>query len=106
MLDLTNFITEHPGGKKALVNYVNKDITDILFKVYPHKKDTILKVLERYKIGTLLTRDRKRTTTPPPNFHEKSILKEKKKVCFDKDVTDKTEVEKRPKSKKKIKKTS
>jgi cytochrome b involved in lipid metabolism len=38
VLDLTHFMGEHPGGKKALTNYVYKDITDIIFSVYPHKK--------------------------------------------------------------------
>jgi cytochrome b involved in lipid metabolism len=38
VLDLTRFMTEHPGGKKALDNYVYKDITDTVFTVYPHKR--------------------------------------------------------------------
>lgn len=53
VLDLTDFIQVHPGGKKALLNYTFKDITDILFKVYPHKKETTLAVLHKYRIGTL-----------------------------------------------------
>lgn len=53
VLDLTDFIQFHPGGKKALLNYTNKDITDILFKVYPHKKETTLDILLKYRIGTL-----------------------------------------------------
>lgn len=27
VLDLSEFILRHPGGKKALANYINKDIT-------------------------------------------------------------------------------
>ena len=38
VLDLTRFMNEHPGGKKALANYVFKDITDTVFTVYPHKR--------------------------------------------------------------------
>ena len=81
MLDLTEFIPLHPGGKKALANYINKDITEILFKVYPHKKEHTLKILNRYAIGAI------RDNTPL----KKTILnvnlsadppKYKKRVCF------------------------
>ena len=53
VLDLTDCIQLHPGGKKALLNYTNKDITDILFKVYPHRRETTLALLSKYRIGTL-----------------------------------------------------
>lgn len=43
----------HPGGKKALENYIFKDITDILFRVYPHKKEETLSKLAKYKIGEI-----------------------------------------------------
>lgn len=56
---MTDFIQLHPGGKKALINYTNKDITDILFKVYPHKKENTLNLLNKYKIGTLSDRPKK-----------------------------------------------
>jgi len=39
VLDLTEFSIQHPGGKKALANYIFKDITDILFNVFPHKRE-------------------------------------------------------------------
>lgn len=38
VLDLTKFMNTHPGGKKALSNYLLKDITDTVFAVYPHKR--------------------------------------------------------------------
>lgn len=38
VLDLSAFMNQHPGGKKALMNYINKDITAILFTVFPHKR--------------------------------------------------------------------
>jgi cytochrome b involved in lipid metabolism len=43
----------HPGGKKALANYINKDITEILFKIYPHKREHTLKILQRYAVGEI-----------------------------------------------------
>ncbi len=45
VLDLTDFIPQHPGGKKAIINYLGKDVSSILFNVYPHNRDTTLKVL-------------------------------------------------------------
>lgn len=53
VLDLTNFMSIHPGGKKALINYLNKDITNIIFTVYPHKKEKTLNILTRYVIGKI-----------------------------------------------------
>ena len=29
---------DHPGGLKAIKNYIYKDITNIIFDVYPHHK--------------------------------------------------------------------
>jgi len=70
----------HPGGKKALINYINKDITHIIFTVYPHPKETTLKTLKKYVIGYIPERDmrqqrseRKRSVTP---------IRDKKRVCF------------------------
>ena len=53
VLDLTNFMNEHPGGRKALTNYVYKDITDIIFSVYPHKKEPTLIKLLSYTVGKI-----------------------------------------------------
>ncbi len=41
----------HPGGVKAIKNYVYKDITNIIFLVFPHQKDTTLPKLMKYQIG-------------------------------------------------------
>lgn len=38
VLDLSQFIFDHPGGVKAIKNYLNKDITNILFQVYRHNR--------------------------------------------------------------------
>lgn len=50
---MSEFILRHPGGKKALANYINKDITEILFKVFPHKKEHTLKILFTFIIGSI-----------------------------------------------------
>jgi hypothetical protein len=71
----------HPGGKKALANYLDKDITKIIFTVYPHNKETTLKTLMKYVIGKISEEEirlrqkvnRSRSVTP---------LKDKKRVCF------------------------
>jgi hypothetical protein len=78
----------HPGGKKALSNYVFKDITDIIFTVYPHKKESTINTLLSYVVGKIPPADMKqnvkieRQTTP---------TKEKKKVCFIKNYVEKKE---------------
>lgn len=51
VLDLTHFATIHPGGKKVLEPYIFQDVTDNLFTIYPHKKETTLPLLNRYIIG-------------------------------------------------------
>lgn len=38
VVDLTDFLRIHPGGRKSLENFIYRDVTDLLFKVYPHKK--------------------------------------------------------------------
>lgn len=38
VLDLTTFADQHPGGRKALANYAGKDITNVIFTVYPHNQ--------------------------------------------------------------------
>lgn len=81
MLDLTDFIYEHPGGKKALSNYYYKDITDILFSVFPHKPEKTLPVLEQYVVGVLPPHEAgKHSKTDRTS----SPAKEKKRVCFKK----------------------
>ncbi len=56
VLDLTTFAKVHPGGKKALKNYVYKDITHLLFTIYHHKRE-ILQTLNKYVIGSILGAD-------------------------------------------------
>lgn len=51
VLDLTQFAAIHPGGKKVLEPYIFQDVTDNLFTIYPHKKETTLTLLNRYIIG-------------------------------------------------------
>ena len=51
VFDLNNFCRFHPGGSKAIEPYKNKDITDILFRIFPHPHAQTLKTLNRYLIG-------------------------------------------------------
>jgi cytochrome b involved in lipid metabolism len=53
VLDLTDFIHSHPGGVKAIKNYVYKDITNILFEVYPHQKVNTLARLMKFQVGLI-----------------------------------------------------
>jgi len=82
VLDLTNFMEIHPGGKKALTNYLNKDITNIVFTVYPHKKETTHSTLIKYVIGKIPEEDMRQhpKTTRPRTL---TPVKEKKKVYFE-----------------------
>ena len=57
VLDLSNFMSIHPGGKKALTNYLNKYITNIIFTAYPHSKEKTLKTLMKYVIGKIPEED-------------------------------------------------
>ena len=85
VLDLTHFMSEHPGGRKALNNYVFKDITEIIFVVFPHKREPTLKILLSYVIGKIPPLEMKqpakieREVTPSKESKE---AKDKKKVCF------------------------
>lgn len=51
VFDLTDFVRIHPGGRKSLDNYIYKDVTDLLFTVYPHKKETTMPALNQYIVG-------------------------------------------------------
>lgn len=53
VLDLTDFMVDHPGGMKGIKNYVFKDITNIVFEVYPHPRDTTLSKLMRFQVGII-----------------------------------------------------
>lgn len=50
VLDLTDFLDKHPGGSKAIQHYRNKNISKILFQVYPHSPYT-KSLLMLYSIG-------------------------------------------------------
>lgn len=50
---MTDFQRIHPGGKKALENYIYSDVSDLLFAVFPHKKETTEPSLLRHKIGII-----------------------------------------------------
>ena len=82
VLDLSNFMEIHPGGKKALTNYLNKDITNIIFTVYPHKRETTLSTLIKYVIGRIPEEDMRQQPkiTRPSTM---TPIKEKKKVNFE-----------------------
>ena len=60
VLDLTKFQNIHPGGKKALSNYIYKDISDTVFSVYPHSKEHTTKILLTYAIGKIPTGETKK----------------------------------------------
>jgi cytochrome b involved in lipid metabolism len=81
VIDLTDFIGIHPGGRKSLDNYIYQDITDQLFTVYPHRKEATLAALNKYIIGLNTTIHYKKKNEK----ENKSIAKDsqsKRKVCF------------------------
>ena len=86
VLDLTKFQYVHPGGKKALANYVYKEVTDILFTVYPHKKEPTLNILLSYAIGKIPQEDMKQSSKVERQI---TPTKQKKKVCFAQNSTKK-----------------
>ena len=53
VLDLTEFATVHPGGKRSLESYIYKDITQTLFKIYPHNREKTLQRLSQFVIGSV-----------------------------------------------------
>lgn len=57
VLDLTDFIAIHPGGRKSMDNFIFKDTTELLFTVYPHRKEPTLATLNKYIIGINTTHD-------------------------------------------------
>jgi cytochrome b involved in lipid metabolism len=78
VMDVTEFIHSHPGGKKALINYIYKDVTATLFKVYKHDRQNTLATLKKYIIGRLTPRDRSKGDS----HKQPSNSKPKKRVCF------------------------
>ena len=49
--DITNFMSEHPGGKQILMNVAGKDATEYFEEL--HNPKVLKEVAEDYKIGTL-----------------------------------------------------
>jgi cytochrome b involved in lipid metabolism len=78
-MDVTEFIHSHPGGKKALINYIYKDVTDTLFKVYNHDRNNTLETLKHYIIGRLSPKENPHRDSYPK---QPSKSKPKKRVCF------------------------
>ena len=82
-------MNQHPGGKKAITNYQNKDITNILFTVFHHKKETTLNTLMKFSIGRILLQDIKtnlkseRSKTPTPIKDNNKIFLESKVLAKD-----------------------
>jgi cytochrome b involved in lipid metabolism len=51
VLDVTNFLSEHPGGKKVIMIYAGKDATEEFNMM--HQKDVIEKYAPEVVIGRL-----------------------------------------------------
>jgi len=91
VVDLTDFVNKHPGGKKAISNYFYKDITDILFSVYPHKSEQTLTVLGRYVVGSIPdfeSHKPQKSSKSPLKHKNNNESKEKKKVGFKNNITE------------------
>ena len=50
--DITNFLSEHPGGKMILVSIGGKDATDS-FEIF-HREGLLEKYGNKYKIGKII----------------------------------------------------
>lgn len=55
VLDLTMFAKSHAGGKRIIEEFFLKDVSNQLFKLYPHDTYHTLNTLMRYKCGILLS---------------------------------------------------
>ena len=51
VLDVTNFLPDHPGGKKAILLFAGKDATDEFNML--HKPDVVQKYSPESIIGTI-----------------------------------------------------
>ena len=49
--DVTQFMNEHPGGKKVILRVGGKDATEQFNQL--HQSNVLTKVAEKYKIGNL-----------------------------------------------------
>ncbi|CAK80905.1 unnamed protein product (macronuclear) [Paramecium tetraurelia] len=56
--DLTDFITQHPGGQMEIQQFENQDVSNILFQKSIHKhKPYIIATLQNYLIGYIEKRN-------------------------------------------------
>ena len=51
VLDVTNFLPDHPGGKRAILMYAGKDATEDFDML--HNRNVIKKYVPNAKIGTI-----------------------------------------------------
>ena len=51
VLDVTNFLPDHPGGKRAILMYAGKDATEDFDML--HNRNVIEKYVPNAKIGTI-----------------------------------------------------
>lgn len=51
MFDVTEYCTKHPGGKKILLEYKNKDATEAFNNINGHNDEYCLNLLDKYCIG-------------------------------------------------------
>lgn len=66
------FLSQHPGGAQAINKYIYKDVTEILFSVYPHNKHYTLRKLQKYHVGQILQKKEEK--------YQKENVKEKEKI--------------------------
>jgi cytochrome b involved in lipid metabolism len=52
VVDLTTYIDSHPGGKRAIANHLNTDVTTSIFTVFQHK-GTVVQMLLQFVIGEI-----------------------------------------------------
>ena len=54
VLDVTDFLKDHPGGAGIIEDYNNNEITELFHSAYPHAHSkTALRLLYKYKIGSI-----------------------------------------------------
>jgi|TARA_B110000467_G_C17837319_1_gene223010 cytochrome b involved in lipid metabolism len=49
--DVTNYVHSHPGGKKILQQFNNKDATEAFNQIHGHYDSYVLDLLDKYCIG-------------------------------------------------------
>lgn len=56
--DITKFVPEHPGSKKNIMMGAGNAVDPFWHTYQFHKEPTVLKMLEKYRIGNLRPEDR------------------------------------------------